>query len=95
MEFLSCSTESLLACCLKSFIEHGYLYLAEIRGFGVNVFRFFFGHLQYRLFGNDSFLNFTMVCETLSLKTLQGSQCWGEKRTFAEIVFTGFAKLLR
>ena len=86
----------MLVCCLKSFIEHGYLYLAEIRGFVVNVFRvFFFGHLQHRLFGNDSFLNFTMARETPSLKTLQGSQRWVEKRTFAEIVFTGFAKLLR
>ena len=35
IDFLFCSTESLLVSCLKSSIQHGYLYLAEVRGFFV------------------------------------------------------------
>ena len=53
----------------------------------------FFGHLQYCLFG--SFLNFTMACETSYSNALKGSQSWGGKNTFVQIVCTGFTKLLQ
>jgi len=45
------------------------------------------------LFG--SFLHFTMACETPYSNALQGSQGWGGRNTFVQIVCTGFTKLLQ